>query len=520
MDRRRCKVSILYPGFLWLLVPLCILFFYREKKAVETVHLIVLACIVLALSRPILMQGVQESPVKAREYIIALDVSYSMRAKDLPPDRYTFAKQTISALLDLNPADNIMLIAFTTNPLLLSPPTTDHRLINVALKSLNPEYILTKGTSIKKLLKKIADIKQREKYLVLMTDGGEEKEAETLKRLTEKGHIHPIILALGTKQGATVEKADGTLLKDKEGHLVVSRINPLLSSFASETGGVYLVPSSSPEATAQALHKALRSQTEHTQEVTKKQHRHTELYPLPLLVALLLFLAVHTRAAKYLLAILALMGIQAEASILDGYRLHQAYSAYEAHDLNRSEHYLNMLSAPSLQSRFAQASLYYRQGEYDKALRYYLSIQSTSEQVKQSLYYNIGNCYARKGAYGKAKIYYTKALQLGEDADAQANLALVALLEDKKNAKLGLAHPKSQGSDVSKSAKQEEDNKKKSRNEEQQSSGGGSGGENSKSKKEQAKHTLVLDPKAKKQPLSSKVYDLINKGYIHEQKPW
>lgn len=115
-------MSILYPGFLWLLIPLALLFWTREKKMVETGHLIILMLLVLGLSRPAIKQGIEESPIEAKEFIITLDVSYSMKAKDIKPDRYTFAKETAHALLASNPTDNIMLIAFTSNPLLLSPP--------------------------------------------------------------------------------------------------------------------------------------------------------------------------------------------------------------------------------------------------------------------------------------------------------------------------------------------------------------------------------------------------------------
>ncbi|BAF73342.1 vWA domain-containing protein [Sulfurovum sp. NBC37-1] len=512
-------MSILHPGFLWLLIPLGILFFYREKKLTETVHLIILFLIVLALSRPVFIQGVEESLIEAQEYVIALDVSYSMRAKDLKPDRYIFAKGTIDSLLKKNEADNIMLIAFTSNPLLLSPPTTDHRMIEVALKSLNPEYILTKGTSLKKLFKKVASMPESEKNLLLMTDGGEESDLEGLAEQVRRSGIKLTILALGTKEGMTVENPDGSLLKDKEGHLVISRINPILETLASETDGTYLTAASTPEATADRVYKALKAQTESTEMITKKQHRYTELYQVPLFLAVVLFMMLHTRAVRFLVIALALLGIHAEASMLDGYRLNKAYSSYRAGDFNASKAYLKNVETPSLQSRFALGNIYYREGAYDKALKAYASIRSTSVQVKQKLYYNTANCYARKQAYEKAKIYYTKALQLGDDKDAKENLKLVALLADKKSAGLGIAHPKSQNSGASKSGEQEESSKK-SRDEDQPSSGSGSGGENSKSKKEQAKRKLLLDSKAEQQPLSSKVYELINKGYIHETHPW
>ncbi|AKF25845.1 von Willebrand factor A [Sulfurovum lithotrophicum] len=512
-------MSILHPGFLWLLLPLGILFFYRDKKLTETVHLIILFLIVLALSRPVFIEGVEESPIEAQEYVIALDISYSMRAKDLKPDRYIFAKETIDSLLKKNEADNIMLIAFTSNPLLLSPPTTDHRMIEVALKSLNPEYILTRGTSLKKLFQKVASMPESEKNLLLMTDGGEESDLEGLAEQIRRSGIKLAILALGTKEGMTVENPDGSLLKDKEGHLVISRINPMLEALASETEGTYLTAASTPEATADRVYKALKEQTESTEMITKKQHRYTELYQVPLFLAVMLFMMLHTRAVRFLVIALALLGIHAEASMLDGYRLNKAYSSYRAGDFNASKAYLKSVEIPSLQSRFALGNIYYREGAYDKALKVYASIRSTSVRVKQKLYYNMANCYAGKEAYEKAKIYYTKALQLGDDRDAKANLKLVALLADKKSAGLGIAHPKSQNSGASKSAEQEESSKK-SRDEDQPSSGSGSGGENSKSKKEQAKRKLLLDSKAEQQLLSSKVYELINKGYIHETHPW
>ena len=512
-------MTLLYPAFLWLLLPLGILFRYREKKLAETVHLIILFLIVLALSRPVFMQGVEESAIEGQEFVIALDVSYSMRAKDLKPDRYTFAKETISALLKKNEADNIMLIAFTSNPLLLSPPTTDHRMIEVALKSLNPEYILTKGTSLKKLFKKVASMPESEKNLLLMTDGGEKQDIEGLSRLINAAGIKLTILALGTKEGMTVENPDGSLLKDKEGHLIISRINPMLETLAFETDGTYLTAASAPEATAKRVYKALKAQAEGTEMVMKKQHRHTELYQVPLFLAVVLFMMLHTRAVRFLVIALAFFGLSAEASMLDGYRLNRAYSSYRSGDYNASKAYLKQTETPSLQGRFALGNSYYRAGEYGKALRAYVSIKSTSAEVKQKLYYNMANCYAQQQVYEKAKIYYTKALQLGDDADARANLRLVALLEDKRSADLGIAHPKSQNSGASKSREQEKGGKK-SRDEDQPSSGSGSGGENSKSKKEQAKRKLLLDPKAEQQPLSSKVYELINKGYIHEQKPW
>ena len=511
-------MSILYPAFLWLIIPLALLFWSREKKIVETGHLIILMLLVIAMSRPAIKQGIEESQIEAKEFIIALDISYSMKAKDIKPNRYLFAKETVKSFLTMNLTDNIMLIAFTSNPLLLSPPTTDHQLISIALESLNPEYILTKGTSLKKLFRKVASMQSEQKNLILITDGGEEENIEELSSIIQNANISLTVLGLGSRQGSTIENADGSLLKDKEKHLVISGINPLLEILASETEGTYLTASSTPESTAQALYSILDRDTQERELITKKQHRYRELYQIPLLFALLLFLMLHTRAVKFLLLAFTLLGISAEASSFDNYYLDKAYQSYENKEYNTTKAYLDKLDSPSLQSRFTLANTYYKQGDYKKALKSYLSIRSTSPLIKQKLYYNIANCYAKQEAYEKAKIYYTKALQLGEDKDAEANLALIALLADKKSAELGIAHPKSQSSDSSKS-EQQEGKEEETRNEDEPSSGSGDSGEKSKTK-EQEKGKLTLDPKQEKHPLSSKVYELINKGYIHEKQPW
>ena len=511
-------MTLLYPTFLWLLIPLGILLYRSTQKVTTLIHLIVLILLVLALARPVQKDAMQEAHIEARDIVIALDVSYSMRATDIVPSRYDFAKKTIEALLKKNPSDNIMLIAFTTNPLLLSPPTTDHTLIRTALESLNPKYILTKGTSLHTLFKRLKTMHLGEKNLILITDGGEEDNLAKLKTLLEGTKLSLITLALGSQKGITIAKKDGTMVKDKAGHLVISRLNPLLRSLSDALNGSYMTASASPEATADALNNILTQHTAQTQSIKKMQRHYRELYQIPLTLALLLFLLVHTRGVKYLLLLFGLAGIQLNASFLDEYYLHKAYTTYHTQHFKQSQDFLQHIKTPSLQSQILLANSAYRLGAYKQAIRRYKSIHSTSPSVKQQLYYNIGNAYAMQKAYDKAKIYYTKALQLGKDKDASYNLARIALLHDKKDETLDMTHPKSQGGTSSKSEMQEDDKKNK-QEKNTPSSGSGGGGEQSMQKK-QKKNTLLMDVHVKPQPLGSKAYELINKGYIHENHPW
>jgi Ca-activated chloride channel family protein len=513
-------MTLLYPSVLWLLVPLVLLLWIKRTNLLHVVHIIILLLIIISLTRPVQEKSLQEATIEAKDIIIALDVSYSMRSSDIKPTRYDFAKETIAALLEQSPSDNIMLIAFTTNPLLLSPPTTDHTLINIALKNLNPEFILTKGTSLKKLFKKLAAMRSEHKNLILMTDGGEEENLAELTDLLHRSKLSLSVLALGTAQGTTVENKEGSLLKDKEGNLVISRINPLLETLTNAVGGTYLTPSNTPKATAFKLQNTLK---ESVNTVQKMQHHYKEFYQFPLIIALLLFLMVHTRAVKYLLILFTFLGVQAEASTFDSYHLHTAYSHYDNRDFNASKRHLKQIENSSLQSQLLLANTYYRQGHFKLAIQAYKSIRSRSETVKQMLYYNIANAYAKLEKYDKAKHYYAKTLQLGFDEDASHNLRIVALLSDKDNANLGISHPKSQSSDSSKSEVQEADDDE-GQSEDQPSSGSGGGGETKskeeREKKEQEEGQLMGTDEEEKHPLSSKTYELINKGYIREKQPW
>jgi Ca-activated chloride channel family protein len=292
-----------------------------------------------------------------------------------------------------------------------------------------------------------------------------------------------------------------------------------LASLASSVSGAYITPSSTATATADNLNDALQKNESNAQNVQKMQRHYLELYQIPLLLALLLFFMVHTRAVKYLLVLFTFFGLQAEASILDNYHLNSAYKSYKGSDLNETRSQLKQIEVRSLQSQILLANTYYKQRAFKKAIQTYKSIRSTSPNIKQQLYYNIANAYAMLESYDKAKIYYTKTLQLGDDEDARYNLQLVALLSDKKSADLGIAHPKSQDSSSSKSESQEGQEEKESRSEDEPSSGSGGGGE-SQTQKEQEKNKLLSDGSEEQHPLGSKVYELINEGYIREKQPW
>ncbi len=296
------KLLILYPlAFAFMLLFGWTVVKKESKNIVYKIHLVVLLLLIISMFRPSIAQEEIEGKVEGHDVIIALDVSFSMNATDISPSRYSFAKETIRLFLEQNPHSNIMLIAFTTNPLLLSPPTTDHELVLVALESLNPKNILTKGTSLKRLFEKIVTMTKESqnghKEMILITDGGEESEITALSTLLNSTNISLHILAMGTEQGTTLPTNNNTFLKDENGNLIITRINPLLKSLAQNIDASYVTSKENPKETAKRLTSSLGKESK---EIEKKEYKKLELYPLPLSMAIILFMMLHTRGRRYL----------------------------------------------------------------------------------------------------------------------------------------------------------------------------------------------------------------------------
>ena len=205
------------------------------------------------------------------------------------------------------------------------------------------------------------------------------------------------------------------------------------------------------------------------------------------------------------------------ASFLDNYYLFEAYKSYQNKDYNRTLVHLKKIADISLQSQIILGDTYYRKEAYQKAIERYKSIQSTSIEIKQHLYYNIANAYVKLSQYDQARRYYAKVLQLGEDSEARDNLQLIALWSERKDGALGIANPKSQSSASTKSEKESTQDIQRDENQPSSASGGS---KESRREKNEKKEKLLSSQKEENHPLGSKVYELINEGYIYEKQPW
>lgn len=521
-------MTFLY-GWLLLLLPILWLLSRKKQQTLQK-HLLFYSLLfsIVALSRPVLPNSHSLEKIEAHDYIIALDASYSMQAKDIAPTRIEDAISQIGKLMTQHPSDRFTLFIFTSNALMISPPTTDTALSLQALKTINTDFILTKSTSLSTLFSTIATMPLPNKQLIIFSDGGEEQSLNALVNRCKKYAIRPYIIATATHKGAPLQK-NGRYLKDAKSHIVVSKINPILAPLAKQCGGHYyeitqdnLLPKLSHDLTQKSQSKKLKSRIQSV----------TELYYYPLGIAFILFLLAVTKLHQMLLALLALLPLQSSATTLDFYYLHQAKSAFlQQHYADAAKNFSQM--TPSVQSYLNTATSYYQAKQYRKAMFYLARIQSKDRHLQHLRYALLGNIAVQYKQYDKAKTFYVKSLALQSDDAIRHNLHLLYQLRLKtvKQIEVNLPEPNSNyRKSVQKNKKQAANQHKNSKeNKNSKAKHGTKAGTQSAAQQQnsqqnsathQQKQTPSHQSSSNPYQVGYSTYELINKGYANETRPW
>jgi Ca-activated chloride channel homolog len=197
---------------------------------------------------------------KGIDVLIALDVSKSMLATDLAPNRLERAKQFINKLMDAMPNDRIGLVLFAGRAYLQMPLTTDYGAAQMYVASASPESVPMQGTVISEALNQSSNAfnttERRFKTVVLISDG-EDHDPEaitTAKELSSRGMMINTV-GIGSPEGANIPDATtGLNKKDAMGNDVVTKLNEdELKQIAESTNGIYVRLEDSDEAVRQLL---------------------------------------------------------------------------------------------------------------------------------------------------------------------------------------------------------------------------------------------------------------------------
>jgi Ca-activated chloride channel homolog len=253
--------------------------------------------LILALAKPILPYGEKEVIKKGSDLIIALDISPSMLAEDVKPNRLDRAKREIRSLVSKLPEHRIALVIFSGTAFVQVPMTYDHQWLISVLEKVDTDSISLKGTDLTQALDVSGGLfpkSNRSKAILMLTDGEDHGPglAVVLEDLVKKQiAVYPI--GIGSKEGAPIPvQKDGRTVdykKDREGNVVVSKLqSEVLQSIAQQTSGAFFL------ANQQTFHLRKIYQViesfEKKKDKTKIRVLAVQLYQYFLAVSFILFL--------------------------------------------------------------------------------------------------------------------------------------------------------------------------------------------------------------------------------------
>ena len=396
--------------------------------------------IVIALGNPVIKDGTITVKAKSADVMIALDISDSMLAEDVYPNRLKLAKNKAMELLKTAPDERIGVIAFAKNSYLVSPMSFDHSAVGFLLRQLNTNFITEKGTDFLSLLDVVDKSikKESKKYLLILSDGGDSNDFSKEIAYAKEKNIVVFILGIGTKKGAPIKKEDGTFIKFN-GEIIVSKLNENISELATSTGGVY-IQSVKSNADIKAMIREIESKSEQKELKSEEVQKFIPLFYYPVGLALILLLIATSSMAKrekmqipsVFILFVALLSINphAKAGLLDFMELKEAKEAYENGDYEKSAKLYSKYAQSSKkgESYFNEGNSLYKQGKFDKAIESYQKATFNDDISKANKFANIGNSFVKQGkleGLQKAVEFYEKSLKLNEDKEVRENLEAV-----------------------------------------------------------------------------------------------
>lgn len=196
------------------------------------------------LQQPGAMEQVQRKGV---DIAIAMDVSKSMLADDIKPNRLERARQMVYKLMDQLPDDRIALVLFAGRAYMQMPLTTDHSAARMFVQQAGPDVVPAQGTVITEALRMSAtafNSKERKfKSIILITDGEDhDPGAVPLAQQLAQDGVMINTIGVGSPDGAPIfDPATNDYKKDQAGNTVISKLNETeLQQLAAATKGVYI----------------------------------------------------------------------------------------------------------------------------------------------------------------------------------------------------------------------------------------------------------------------------------------
>lgn len=354
--------------------------------------------------------------------VIALDLSRSMDAADLKPSRLIRARQKITDILRTRQTGQTALLVYAGEAYTVTPLTDDAGTILAHLPGLNTGMMPSQGSRADLAVAAALDLLRQAGAtrgdVLLVTDGIEgDALASQLDSLRKQGH-RLSILGTGGQQGAPIPLAEGGFLKDRQGSIVVSRLDTAaLQRWAQRGGGRYAAMRPDDHDiqylfAGSATHKL--DQAEQAGDLQSEQWREQGPWLILLVIPLV---ALAFRRGVLLVLLPLLLPVPEPAHAVDWASL---WSRPDQQGMRALEEGAAADAAQHFEDPQWRAAAHYRAGEYQQAATSLESIKTPDG------FYNRGNALARLGQYPQAMASYQQALELDpEHQDARHNLELL-----------------------------------------------------------------------------------------------
>lgn len=412
-------------------------------------------CCVLALANPQAGGKAEKTQRKGIDILFALDLSESMLAPDMSPDRLSRAKQLIYRTLDQMQNDRVGLVVFAGNSYLQAPLTIDYNAVKLLLSGAAPDMIPTQGTVLADAInlanESFSKKEQKHKVLVVISDGEDHDEAavSATRKAADNGVV-VYTVGVGSPEGSTVpDPSTGGLKKNAQGELVHSKLNEsALKAVAQAGNGSYRLLTNINRESQWLLGEIGQMETKNLGTVVYRDYK--SYFPWFLVAAIILLLTealiptgkafrreLHPKqkASSLVPLWIALclfvptLGANAQSSgnvrkeLKEGNRQYKesnypaAEKAYQSAVEKRPE---------SFEARFNLGDAQYQNGKAEAARQQFQKSLEQAPDVhsRANAQYNIGNTYMEEKKWEQAVAAYKSALRLHpQDEEARYNLA-------------------------------------------------------------------------------------------------
>lgn len=421
---------------------------------------------------------------KGVDVIIALDVSKSMLAKDVQPNRLTRAKQFIERLNEKMSNDRIGLVIFAGRSYLQVPLTIDYSALKLLLQTVSPEMVPTQGTVIGEAIalanESFSSRERKYKSIVVISDGEDHDEnaLNEVKKATEAGVIIHTI-GVGSPQGAPLFDPSTNAPKlDEQGNPITTKLNEdELRSIASAGNGTYNLLNNA-DASAQKIIDEL-SKMEQRNLGAVVYNNYTSYFQYFLAIALILLvidwltpgskIQSRKKTSLAIVCIAAFLMTQTNNAYAQSAKklINQGNQLYQQGKYKDAALYYgqSLQKDTSLASKSAYnlGNALYQQNQNEAARKAFeaASRRVNDQKEKAQIDYNVGNTYMAEKKWQEAIEAYKNTLRKNpQDADAKYNLAYAkAMLQ--KNGNEGKNEDKQQD-------KKEQEKKDQKENQQQQ----------------------------------------------------